>query len=274
MRFTDAIVIRIPPSVDYGDRKVKGKDKPDLVLARQQQEEFNEILRESGINVTELAPEEVGNVYSLCIDDAAVVINGTALLTKPKHENPRLNEIMTALKTLAWHVIDQKAAEYSKSAILEGSDVLFTGREIFVGLRKNGTNMEGASVLGRVFGDYPVVPLKVDGQKPLKSLVGLALEGVLTFSKDKDSQHVLKRMQHEATYPYEIIVLDNDEAVNCLNINDHLVFRQDTPEPKLQTIKQPTQLWGVNASELNKICPLLSQHVLLVKKLKGVKNIL
>uniref|UniRef100_A0A1I8A9P8 Dimethylargininase n=1 Tax=Steinernema glaseri TaxID=37863 RepID=A0A1I8A9P8_9BILA len=274
MRFTDAIVIRIPPNVDYGDRKVKGKDKPDLLVARQQQEEFNDVLREAELNVIELAPEEVGCVYSLCIDDAAVVINGTALLTKPKHENPRLNEIMTVLKTLAWDVHDQKTVEYPKNAVLEGSDVLFTGKEIFVGLRKNGTNMEGASVLGRMFGDYPVVPVKIDGQRPLKSLVGLALDGVLTFSKEKDSQQVLKRMQHEATYTYEIIVLDNEEAVNCLNINDHLIFRQDTPEPKLQTIKQPTQLWGVNACELNKICPLLSQHVLLIKKLKGVKNIL
>ncbi|TKR72567.1 hypothetical protein L596_019992 [Steinernema carpocapsae] len=182
--------------------------------------------------------------------------------------------ILTTLKTLVWIVIDQKEAEYPKNAILEGSDVLFTGKEIFVGLRKNGTNMDGASVLGRIFGDYPVIPLKVDGQHPLKWHVGVALDNVLTFSKEKESQHILKRMQAEASYNYEVITLDSEDAVNCLNVNDHLIFRQDTPEPKFQSIKPPTQLWGVNTSELNKINRLLSQHCLLIKKLKGVKNIL
>lgn len=35
---------------------------------------------------------------------------------------------------------------HGKQVYLEGSDVLFTGKEIFVGIRKNGTNTEGALV--------------------------------------------------------------------------------------------------------------------------------
>lgn len=34
-----------------------------------------------------------------------------------------------------------------KAVVLEGSDVFFTGREIFVGIRKGATNMEGALVI-------------------------------------------------------------------------------------------------------------------------------
>lgn len=37
-----------------------------------------------------------------------------------------------------------------KAVILEGGDVFFTGKEIFVGIRKHGTNFEGAKVSHRV----------------------------------------------------------------------------------------------------------------------------
>jgi hypothetical protein len=47
---------------------------------------------------------------------------------------------------LAWQVVEAPAQVHGKPVVLEGSDVLFTGREIFVGIRKNGTNTEGALV--------------------------------------------------------------------------------------------------------------------------------
>lgn len=50
------------------------------------------------------------------------------------------------LEELSWQVIEAPANDHGKPVVLEGSDVLFTGKEIFVGTRKNGTNMEGAMV--------------------------------------------------------------------------------------------------------------------------------
>lgn len=50
------------------------------------------------------------------------------------------------LKELTWDVQEAPKQEHGRPVVLEGSDVLFTGREIFVGIRKNGTNTEGALV--------------------------------------------------------------------------------------------------------------------------------
>jgi hypothetical protein len=42
--------------------------------------------------------------------------------------------------------LESPEQENGKNVVLEGSDVLYTGKEIFVGLRKNGTNTEGGLV--------------------------------------------------------------------------------------------------------------------------------
>ena len=47
-----------------------------------------------------------------------------------------------------------------KSALLEGGDVLFTGKEFFVGL-SNRTNEAGARAVAKAFPDFPCSPIKV-----------------------------------------------------------------------------------------------------------------
>ena len=98
-----------------------------------------------------MPPEEDCSVQSLFADDIAIVINGTALLTKPKIKNKRnstsrANEFISHLNILAWQVVEAPTQLHGRQVVLEGSDVLFTGKEIFVGIRKNGTNTEGALV--------------------------------------------------------------------------------------------------------------------------------
>jgi dimethylargininase len=45
-------------------------------------------------------------------------------------------------------------------AIIDASDVLFTGREFFVGLSKR-TNISGAKMVASTFPEYPVSIIKV-----------------------------------------------------------------------------------------------------------------
>jgi hypothetical protein len=46
----------------------------------------------AGIEVVELPAEKNCTVHSLSVDDFAVVINGTALITRPKKENNTRSE--------------------------------------------------------------------------------------------------------------------------------------------------------------------------------------
>lgn len=38
---------------------------------------------------------------------------------------------------------------------------------------------------------------------------------------------VLQRMERQATSRYRTLTLEHDEAVNCMNVNGHLIYRQD-----------------------------------------------
>uniref|UniRef100_A0AC34F7L9 Dimethylargininase n=1 Tax=Panagrolaimus sp. ES5 TaxID=591445 RepID=A0AC34F7L9_9BILA len=202
----------------------------------------------AGVDIIELAPDENSpEPFSLFPDDVAIVINGTALLTRPKKLSAcRLQEIKGILKDLTWQIVEAPEQEHGKPVILEGSDVLFTGKEIFVGIRKNGTNIEGA----------------------------VAADGVLTTTSEKESVSIRTKMEREAAHRYKVLTLEKEEAVNCISVNNHLIFRTDVGELKFGLLERPTELWGITATELSKIGYPISKFCLLVKKIKSAKSVM
>lgn len=75
LKYTHAVVCRIP--------KTYGSDlQVDYQKAKHQHEEFVRILRDTGIDVIELPPDEA---LPLCgfVEDTAVICNGTALVARP-----------------------------------------------------------------------------------------------------------------------------------------------------------------------------------------------
>ncbi|VDK75414.1 unnamed protein product [Anisakis simplex] len=89
MRYTHAIIVRIPNAVNVDDKKAN----IDFKLANKQLDDLSETLREAGVDVIELSSEDNCTQQSLFIDDAAVVINGTALITRPKKNGSRIQEV-------------------------------------------------------------------------------------------------------------------------------------------------------------------------------------
>ncbi|VDP14305.1 unnamed protein product [Onchocerca flexuosa] len=269
MRYTHAIIVRVPNSL-----KMEKKTKIDLSLAEKQLEELCETLREAGVDIIELSPEEHCLQHNLFTGDAAICINGTALITRPKKNGSRLHEISNLLNQLAWQVIETpQASEHNKEVVLEGSDVLYTGKEVFVGIRKNGTNMEGALVVARTFSDLAVIPITLPGNQPLRHYVSLISTDVLTVGSSKEAKQVIQRMERQATFRYKTLTVKNDDAVNCLNVNDYVIYRQDTPDAKFQILHEPIQMVGITADELAKIGSPISRLVLLTTKMKTLKSL-
>lgn len=122
---------------------------------------------------------------------------------------------------LSWNVVECPPLLNGKPVILHGSDVLFTGKEIFVGIRKHATNIEGAIVsyeehclrnklvtipeivtflqknffqcLGGVFCDIPVIPIHMHEKSyPLKYYVSIAGPQIVAIGKGKEAQHILR----------------------------------------------------------------------------------
>uniref|UniRef100_A0A1I8F1C8 Dimethylargininase n=1 Tax=Wuchereria bancrofti TaxID=6293 RepID=A0A1I8F1C8_WUCBA len=236
----------------------------DLGLAAKQLEELCETLREAGVDIIELSSEKHCIQQSLFTGDAAICINGTALITRPRKNGNRLLEISNLLSQLAWQVVETpQASEHNREIVLEGSDVLYTGKEVFVGIRKNGTNMEGAFIVARTFSDLAVIPIALPGSQPLRHYVSLISADVLAVGSSKEAKQVIQRMEREATFRYKTFTVENDKAVNCLNVNDY----------KFQILHESIQMVGITANELVKIGNPISRFVLLTMKMKTLKSL-
>ncbi|KAH1018778.1 hypothetical protein HUJ05_006481, partial [Dendroctonus ponderosae] len=192
--------------------------------------------------------------------------------------------------------LDMPIIEMSdENARLDGGDVLFTGREFFVGI-SYWTNEAGARAVAAAFPEYPCTPIKVKPenlvvtnlgdtfkgevkvpeQKHLKSYITMGGPDLLCVGVGKESQEVLKRMEREATFSYQTLTLPEDEAANVLFLNGTLVHRTPEETPlsfKIfgEKIEYPRR--STNFSQLSKLSSGLSSSCLLVKRAKHIRSL-
>uniref|UniRef100_A0A674JYB2 DDAH family member 2, ADMA-independent n=1 Tax=Terrapene triunguis TaxID=2587831 RepID=A0A674JYB2_9SAUR len=175
-RYTHAIVRSVPDSLGAqpaGDGA--GPAEPvDLAKAHRQYGVYTGILRQKlGLQVIELVADE-GLPRSVLVEDAAVIQGDTALVTRPweparRGEVTRMPGIKKVLEELKMRVVEVM----DDGATLDGSDVLFTGREFFVGISK-WTNHRGAEAVADAFRDFAVSTVPVAGSSHLKSFCSMA----------------------------------------------------------------------------------------------------
>lgn len=182
-------------------------------------------LRMLNIDVIELCPDEELSYDSVFIGDVAVTVNGLFLLCRPRN---RLNEIRE-VKQIVKSELNLPIIEINdETAFLNGGDVLWTGREIFVGL-SNETNEAGARAVAAAFPEYSVTPVKVPPKENLrlKSYVSMAGPDIICVNRSQEAQSMLKRMEREASFNYKLITVDDDQGSNVLYLNGTLVHRND-----------------------------------------------
>lgn len=256
--YTHVVVGKVLPAL-------RVTDHADLNDARRQHDCFLRLLRELGVEVIEVELEGSfpGNIL---IEDAAVVCNGIALLPKPSEAVPeaKLNIVREALVDLGQSVIDMPGAD----AKLLGSDVLFTGREFFVGI--SGTSNEaGASAVAEAFPEFPCTPIKSTGPKPLKNYITICGPDVLCVGDGKEAQELLKRIEREATFSYKTLTVPEDEAANCLYVNGTLIHRAIEEIPgsfKVFCEKIDFSRRSICFSEIAKVSTGLSSCCLFIRK--------
>lgn len=86
-RYTHAVVCRIPLSL-------RTRGEIELEEAKKQHENYVRLLRELGLDVIELPPDEA-LPECVFVEDTAVVCNGTALITRPGAAH-RVKEVRSA----------------------------------------------------------------------------------------------------------------------------------------------------------------------------------
>ncbi|XP_042273283.1 N(G),N(G)-dimethylarginine dimethylaminohydrolase 1 isoform X3 [Thunnus maccoyii] len=124
-------------------------------------------------------------------------------------------EAMTgALKELNMNIVEMT----DENATLDGGDVLFTGREFFVGLSKR-TNQRGAEILADAFKDYAVSTVPVLEGLHLKSFCSMGGPGLIVIGSSEPAQKALKIMQQMSDHRYDKLTVPDDHAANCIYMN-------------------------------------------------------
>nr|XP_020458522.1 N(G),N(G)-dimethylarginine dimethylaminohydrolase 1 isoform X1 [Monopterus albus] len=214
--YTHAVVRGISASMAKEALRSSQSEVVDLAKARREHEVYVEVLRTRlGLEVIELPADET---FPDCVfvEDAAVVCGDTALITRPGAESRRreTEAMKGALKDLNLNIVEMT----DENATLDGGDVLFTGREFFVGLSKR-TNQRGAEILADAFKDYAVSTVPVVEGLHLKSCCSMGGPGLIIIGSSEAAQKALKIMQQMSDHRYDKMTVPDDVAANCIYMN-------------------------------------------------------
>ncbi|KAM3847545.1 putative hydrolase DDAH2 isoform 1-T2 [Vipera latastei] len=216
-KYTHAIVRCIPSSFataeSTADGSDSGADPVDLAKAHRQYGVYTGILRQKlGLQVIELAADE-GFPYATLVGDLAVIQGDTVLLTRPwmparRDEISCVKKVLEELKLRVVEVTDE-------GATLDGSDVLFTGREFFVGISK-WTNHRGAEMVADAFRDFAVSTVPVSGTLHLRSFCSMAGPDTVVIGSSEVAKKAMKTMEQLTDHHYETLTVPDDPAANCI----------------------------------------------------------
>merc|ERR1712080_4049 len=222
-QFSCAIVCELPNS--YSTAALGLTSPVDMVKARQQWSQYVKSLESLGVQVTVLPADEA---FPDCVfvEDTAVIVQGHALLTQPGDPSRR-DEIVNMRPVLEKQglVVMQVTDPQVK---LDGGDVIFTGKEILVGLSSR-TNQEGVDAVAEAFPGFPVTGIPVSGPLHLKTLVTMCgPETLCASSQSGHSTAILRRIQQLGKYQYESLIVPDDMASNVIYMNGALLHKSWT----------------------------------------------
>ncbi|KAG7457558.1 hypothetical protein MATL_G00228360 [Megalops atlanticus] len=276
--FTHAVVRGIPES--FG-RKAEGGETDgecgtDLAKAQRQFGVLTGALRQKvGLQLIEIPPDpELPESWR--IEDVAVIQGDTALITRPWKQQRRseAEAVRRVLSELNLTVVEMGGEEGgSGGATLEGSDVLFTGKEFFVGISSH-TNHRGAEVLADTFRDFAVSTVPVCGGARLKNVCSMGGPNTIVIGNSEGAKKTLRMMEQLTDHHYEVLTVPEDTAANCIYIRgaskmDFLLHRptEECPNstPAFQKLTDYTLL-PTACSEASKLGGALSSFCLLINR--------
>nr|XP_040575354.1 N(G),N(G)-dimethylarginine dimethylaminohydrolase 1-like isoform X1 [Lepeophtheirus salmonis] len=246
----------------------------DLVSARDEQKSLIDAVRNLGVDVLELPPEECSS-NSIYVRDLAIVLNGVALMCRPSRDSSRDVELKT-IKSVLRKELDQIIVEMkSPKGLLNGSDVLFTGKEFFVGTTGS-TNTEGALAVANTWPEYPCTAIKVDTPEAhLRDFICMGGPDLIMVNNNKESQCLLKRIERESIHKYSVLSLP--DTPDCLYINGTLIHSSTLKINEILSTKTNFSRTPICSAHLapssTSTSAALSSIVILIKKSKYIQKL-
>ena len=253
MSRTIAIVRQPPPTFAQCVTEVKDAEI-DLELAQQQWTNYTTTLRK---HVDEVISLPTLPLHPDCcfVEDTTVVVQGRALVNRLGHPTRRGEEadMMKTLSKLLGPGNVKLMADENNEATLDGGDVLYTGRHLFVGQSRR-SNAAGISVLKAWFEpQVQVVAVPLEGEAlHLKCVVSALNDGTLVVSDDLEGRAVWMYIQKCLPDVYEVVWVRDRIAANVLALPERkLVFVQANYPQSRHAISMKASELGYTVEELN-----------------------
>jgi len=214
-----AITRGVSPAIGRCELTHFARQPIDPRLASEQHEQYERSRAEMGCEVRRL-PEDPSLPDSVFVEDAAVVVDELAVLTRPGAESrrPEVDSIGEALAP--WRRLERIAAP----GTLDGGDVLRMDRRIFVG-RSGRSNRDGIDQLRRLLEPegYEVIEVEVAGALHLKSAVTCVDDRTVLINRhllDPSPFSSLRRIEVDPCEPW---------GANALRVGSGLLYSASFP---------------------------------------------
>lgn len=239
---TVAITRKVSPAITRCELTHLQREPIDVALAAEQHAAYERRLAELGCRLVSL-PAEPELPDSVFVEDAAIVVDELAVVTRPGAESRR-GEIPAVARVLAEH---RPVAAIEAPGTLDGGDVLHLGRRLLVGLsgRSNRAGIEQLRTLLSSHG-YSAEALPFTGCLHLKSAVTqVAPDAVLLNPEwvDPAAFDGFRRIEIDPAEAY---------AANALLVGDAVIYPAAFPRTAGRLERAGVRLVTVNVSELAK----------------------
>jgi dimethylargininase len=214
----------------------------DVSRACAQHEQYRAALRALGLEVVSL-PEEPDLPDSVFVEDAAIVLDEVAVLTRPGADS-RKPEVELMERVLSPY---RRLLSVESPGTLDGGDVLVAGKRIFVGLtlRSNAAAVEQLQRMLHPFG-YRVAGVPITDCLHLKSGVSQVAEDTLLINPawvDRSNFDGFKFIEVDPSEPF---------AANALMVEGALIHPSAFPQTRKRLEAVGRTIVPVEADELAK----------------------
>jgi dimethylargininase len=237
-----AITRQVSPAINQCELTHLERQPIDLQRAQAQHREYEEALRSLGVEVVSLLPM-LDLPDSVFVEDAAVVLDECAIITRPGADSRRPETDLIAQVLFPF----RRLFHIQAPATVDGGDVLVVGKRLFVGIssRSNQDAVEQMQGFLTPLG-YTVHPVKVTGCLHLKSAVTQVGENLLLVNPawvDRDDFPGMQFIDIDLSEPY---------AANAVLVGDHIIYPLAFPQTRKRLEAAGIKLVAVDASELAK----------------------
>lgn len=214
----------------------------DVELAARQHDDYEQVLRDEGLDVLSL-PAEPAMPDSVFVEDTAVVVDELAVITKPARPS-RQPETESVAAVLGKY---RRLVRIEAPGTLEGGDVLRVGRTVYVG-RSTRTNDAGIEQLRDFLGPlgYEVIAVDVGNCLHLKTACTDIGRGILLANPEWADMSAFRGL--------EVLPVDPGEefAGNALRVNGTVVMPSSFPRTAAKVEERGFIVRPVDVSELQK----------------------